>query len=255
MQAPIERFDMLTETNEDAAVSAAAEHSTSGHGTYPILVAREDLQFTPTSLADPVPTGAQVLAAAGVHQPTEHLLFQMLASGLLEEIRPEETIDLRMAGKEKFLVFRSDRSFRFQLDGRAFDWGASRISGATLKRLAGQDDTTHEVWLDVLGGSDREVANAELVDLAAPGVERFRTRPITITIIVNARRKELHQRRVSFWEIVMLAFPEAVPAENIIYTVNYARGPGANPEGSMVDGQQVQIKNEMTFYVTPTDKS
>jgi hypothetical protein len=246
---------MLTEANEDVRDNGPAEHSAGGLDTYRILVARENLQFTPASLADPVPTGAQILAASGIHQPTEHLLFQMLKSGLLEEIRPEETTDLRLAGKEKFLVFRSDRSFRFQLDDRAFDWGASRISGATLKQLAGVGGATHEVWLDELRSSDREIADAELVDLTAPGVERFRTRPIAITIIVNARRKELHQRRVTFWEIAMLAFPEAVPAENIIYTVNYARGPGANPEGSMVDGQQVQIKSEMTFYVTPTDKS
>ena len=246
---------MLTEANEDVRDSVPTEHSVGGHDIYRILVAREDLQFTPASLADPVPTGAQILAVAGIHHPTEHLLFQMLTSGLLEEIRPEETTDLRLAGREKFLVFRSDRAFRFQLDDRAFDWGASRISGATLKQLAGLGEATHEVWLDVLGGNDREIADTELVDLAAPGVERFRTRAIAITIVVNARRKELHQRRVSFWEIVRLAFPEAVPAENIIYTVNYARGPAANAEGSMVDGQHVQIKNEMTFYVTPTDKS
>ena len=125
---------MLTEANEDVRDSGPTERSVGGHDIYRILVAREDLQFTPASLADPVPTGAQILAVAGIHQPTEHLLFQMLASGLLEEIRPEETTDLRLAGKEKFLVFRSDRAFRFQLDDRAFDWGASRISGATLKR-------------------------------------------------------------------------------------------------------------------------
>ena len=246
---------MLTEANEDVRDSGPAENSVGVLDTYRILVARENLQFTPASLADPVPTGAQILAAAGIHQPTEHLLFQMLTSGLLEEIRPEETTDLRSLGKEKFLVFRSDRSFRFQLDDRTFDWGASRISGATLKQLAGVGEATHEVWLDELGGSDREIADAELVDLTVPGVERFRTRPIVITILVNARRKELHQRRVSYWEIVKLAFPEAVPAENILYTINYGHGPAANPEGSMVDGQHVQIKNEMTFYVTPTDKS
>ena len=60
---------------------------------------------------------------------------------------------------------------------------------------------------------------------------------------------------MAYWEVVKLAYPEAVPSENIIYTVNYARGPATNPEGSMVEGQSVQIKEGMTFYVTPTDKS
>lgn len=42
----------------------------------------------------------------------------MLTNGLLEELRPDETTDVRTAGIEKFLVFKSDRSFRLELDGR-----------------------------------------------------------------------------------------------------------------------------------------
>ena len=46
---------------------------------------------------------------------------------------------------------------------------------------------THDVWLDVPGGADRLIGDTELVDLAAPGVERLITLPISITIVVNAR--------------------------------------------------------------------
>jgi hypothetical protein len=240
---------------EDVYAAVSMGRVVRGQGPYGILIGDEKLHFAGAVIADPVPTGAQILAAAGVLQPVEHLLFRMLADGLLEEIRPEETTDLRSAGAEKFLVFRNDRSFRFQLDDRAYDWGAARISGATLKRLAGRDVPTHDVWLDVPGATDRLIGDAELVDLAAPGVERLITLPISITIVVNARPRQVHRRRVAYWEIVKLAYPEAVPSENIIYTVNYARGPAPNPEGSMVEGQSVQIKEGMTFYVTPTDKS
>jgi hypothetical protein len=240
---------------EDVQAAVSMGRAVRGHGPYGILIGDERLHFSGAVVADPVPTGAQILAAAGVTQPVEHLLFRLLSGGLLEEIRPEETTDLRSAGAEKFLVFRTDRSFRFQLDDRAFDWGAGRISGATLKRLAGQDVLKHDVWLDVPGGTDRLIGDAELVDLAMPGVERFITRPISITIVVNARQRQLQQRRVSYWEVVKLAFPDAVPSENVIYTINYARGPASNPEGSLAEGQSVQIKEGMTFYVTPTDKS
>jgi hypothetical protein len=240
---------------EDVQKAVSMGRDVRAHGPYRILVGDERLQFVGAVIADPVPTGTQILAAAGVTQPVEHLLFRMLVNGLLEEIRPEETTDLRSSGAEKFLVFRNDRSFRFQLDDRAYDWGAAQISGATLKRLALQDLPTHDVWLETPSGSDRPIGDTELVDLGAPGVERFVTRPISITIVVNARQRQLHQRRVSYWDIVKLAYPEAVPSENIIYTVNYGRGPASNPEGSMAEGQSVQIKEGMTFYVTPTDKS
>jgi len=222
---------------------------------YKLIIGNERLEYLETNINDPVPTGLQILSAAGVTQPVEHLLFQMLNNGLLEEIRPEETTDLRAAGIEKFLIFRSDRSFRFQIDDRSFDWGASHISGATLKQLAGVDINNNDVWLDARGGTDRVIGDTDLADLSKKGVERFFTKPVAITIIVNARKKEVHQRRLSYWEVVKLAYPEAVASDRVIYSIDYSCGPHANPEGSMVDGQHVQIKDGMKFYVTATDKS
>lgn len=240
---------------EDVQEALKTGRAVRPHGPYRVQIGNERLEYRAIVINDPVPTGRQILEAADVRPVLEHLVFQVLANGLLEELRPDETTDLRVRGVEKFLVFRSDRSFRFQIDDRSFDWGASHISGATLKRLGGVEIANHDVWQDVPGGTDRLIGDAELADLSAPSVERFVTKPISITIVVNARPKEIHQRRMSYWEIVRLAYPEAVPSENIIYTVNYARGPHSNPEGSMVDGQHVQVKDGMTFYVTPTDKS
>ena len=124
---------------------------------------------------DPVPTGRQLLEAAGAHPFEEHLVFQLLRNGLLEELRPDETTDLRRSGVERFIVFRNDRSFRFELDGQIFEWGGALISGITLKQLARVDPTTYGVWLEVRGAEDKPIADNELVDLAAPGVERFFT--------------------------------------------------------------------------------
>lgn len=200
---------------EDIHQAASAGRAIRPHGPYGILVGREGLDFSPVVINDPVPTGAQILGAAGVQQAVEHLLFQMLQDGLLEEIRPEETVDLRETKARKFLIFRSDRSFRFQLDDRAFDWGAALISGATLKRLAGVDSVAHDVWQDVRGGTDKLIADADFVDLAAPGVERFFTAKIEVTIVVNTRPKQVHQRTLSYWEVVKLAFPEAAPNADV----------------------------------------
>jgi hypothetical protein len=104
-----------------------------------------------------------------------------LQNGQLEEIRPDETVDLRKPGIEAFITWQSDRSFRFVIDGRKFEWGIPLITGLKLKQLAGVDSQSYGVWLEVRGKEDRPVGNEESVDLQAPGVERFFTGKKTTT--------------------------------------------------------------------------
>lgn len=244
---------------EDVGQALSAAREVRDHGPYGVLIGNEQLEFISAVITDPVPTGRQILEAAGVREPLEHLVFQMLLNGLLEELRPDEMVDLRSAGVEKFLVFRNDRSFRLELDDRVIEWGGTRISGLTLKKLADADAdadaATHVAWLDSRGGTDRQIDDAELVDLSAPGVERFYTALRSITIKVNTRPHQVHTVTLSFIAIVMLAFPDAAPSETRIYTVTFKRGPDSNSEGTLVEGVTVKIKNGMLFNVTFTDKS
>lgn len=160
---------------EDLAACAHEGRRPRDHGPYLLEIGDDRLHYRPVVIADPVPTGRQLLDTAGAHPASEYLVFQVLRSGLLEELRPDETTDLRERGIEKFLVFRSDRSFRFELDGRWFEWGGTVISGLTLKTFAGVDPATYGVWLEVRGAEDRPIDDAEFVDLSTPGVERFFT--------------------------------------------------------------------------------
>lgn len=240
---------------EDIYAAVAAGRPVREHGPFGILIGDQSMQFVPQVVDDPMVTGNQILAAANARPASDFLVFQVLHDGALEVVRPEEAMDLRSAGVEKFLVFRSDRSYRFFLDERAFDWGASHISGGTIKRLAGVPTDTTEVWLDAAGGNDRVIENKEIVDLAQPGAERFITRQIQIMIKVNSRDRVVDRRLLTYWEVVKLAYPEAVPSDQIIYSIDYASGPHQNPNGSLVEGQSVIVKEGMKFYVTPTDKS
>jgi hypothetical protein len=54
---------------------------------------------------------------------------------------------------------------------------------------------------------------------------------------------------------VKLAYPDAVENSTTYYTVTYKHGAVSNPDGSMVAGETVHIKDGMRFNVTPTDKS
>lgn len=139
---------------------------------YRFRVRIDDNRFV---VADPAITGRQLLDEAGKRPVEEFLIFLKLRNGLLEEIRLDETVDLRKRGVEQFLTFRSDRSFRFELDGRRFEWGAALITGRTLKKLAGVDLETYGVWQEVRGGEDFPIDDNESVDLSKEGLERFFT--------------------------------------------------------------------------------
>ena len=73
------------------------------------------------------------------------------------------------------------------------------------------------------------------------------------TIIVNGREKVVTTKELSFAEIVALAGLPTGP--NICFTVTYRRGQGNKPEGTLVEGDSVKVKEGMIFNVTATDKS
>lgn len=73
------------------------------------------------------------------------------------------------------------------------------------------------------------------------------------SIVVNGQKKTVKTRRVSFEQVVKLAF-DPVPA-NSIFTVTYFNG-AHDREGSLKAGQKVLIKPEGTvFSVTETGQS
>jgi len=74
-------------------------------------------------------------------------------------------------------------------------------------------------------------------------------------IIVNGRQKVVTAKELSFAQIVALAFDNPPTGPNIVFTITYRRGEGHKPEGTLVEGETVKIKEGMIFNVTATDKS
>lgn len=240
---------------EDVASALAAGRQVRDHGPYKIQIGNEKLEYRPLVIADPVPTGRQVLEAAGFRPVDEYLLYQLLINGHLDLLNPDDTTDLRQVGIEKFLAFKSDRSFRFYIDAQAQDWGAQWISGRTLKQLAGVDAQKYDIYLVVPGDDDELIEDRDLFDLARPGVEHFAAVGINIKVFVNTQPVFVHSHTLSYWEVVHLAYPDAQPGPNSHFTVTYAKGHEGNSLTNLVDGQHVRIKKGMHFNVTPTDKS
>jgi hypothetical protein len=224
--------------------------------SFRFAVSDESLNFRPYSTTDPVPTGRQILAASGFARGDDCSLFAILPNGDFEDVRLDETFDLRGKGAEQFVAFRSDRIYRLTLDGRAISWGLQHMPGSVLYTLVGVGPD-QAVFLDARGGEDRLIEPGDVVDLAAAGVERFVTgpRPVpTFQIFVNGRPKTVTGNVVTYEQIVQLAFPGS-PDPNVDYSMSYTHAASTPSAGDLGRGGSVKIKNGSRFSVTPTVRS
>jgi Multiubiquitin len=224
--------------------------------TYRILFALDNLNFRSIEVADPIPLGRQILAAAGLDARGEHSLFAILPSGDFEDIRLDEPFDLRGRDVEQFVAFRTDRDFKLTLDDRQITWGKPAIRGFDLYKLANVGNE-QAVFLEIRGGTDKLIEPEEMIDLTAPGIERFITAPRPtheVEIIVNARPKLVSGPNVTFEQIVEIAFPGS-HTPNSVFSVTYRKAASAPPEGELGASGVIKIKKGTIFNVTQTDKS
>lgn len=150
--------------NED--IGAAIRHI--------INVADQTLAYRQVSIDDLTPTGAQLAIAAGFKSVDGVSVLQVLATGDLEDVRLNETVDLRRE-VGRFVIVESDRAYRLTIDGQRFDWPCRIVSGGLLRKL-GQVPADRVIYFERQDQPDRQVDDQDLVDLDAAGVESFISR-------------------------------------------------------------------------------
>jgi hypothetical protein len=74
-------------------------------------------------------------------------------------------------------------------------------------------------------------------------------------IIVNLEQKIVDKRVLTFRDMVKIAFPNVKDGPDVVYTVTYKKAAGPHREGTLAEGQEVEVKNGTIFSVTRTDKS
>ena len=190
---------------------------------YRIRYAQGDLNFHTIEIADPVPLGRQILVSGGAKPLEGFSLFAILPTGDFEDVRLDEPFDLRARGAERFIAFLTDRDYKFTINNRQLVWGKPTIRGTDLYTLAevGEDEA---VFLEVRGGEDKLIKSNESVDLAIPGVERFITAPRPspeCEIVVNGRPRVVPDKKVTFEQVVQLAFPNGQPQPNSVFSMTY----------------------------------
>ena len=76
-----------------------------------------------------------------------------------------------------------------------------------------------------------------------------------VTIIVEGTAHPWPKDEISYAEVVTLEVPDYAQHPEITYSVTYKRGQGNKPEGTLVPGASVKVKEGMTFNVSETGQS
>jgi hypothetical protein len=76
-----------------------------------------------------------------------------------------------------------------------------------------------------------------------------------VVLIVNAEPKDWAKPKISYKEVVILAFGTYNEQDGAEYSVDYSKGPEGHEQGILDKGESVPVKNKMRFRVTPTNRS
>lgn len=203
---------------------------------------------------DDLVDGRQVRTSARLVPPSAFVLIR-IDGGIAQSIGLEEPVRLEKGERPVFRSFNTDHVNTLTVDERGWEWGADEIAEEDIREI-GHFSDDRELFLDSDG--DRTIPRGGSVCLSGNGVEHVRSRnagPRTLTILVNARKREVKPGKISFEELILLAFPNPPSGPQVSFTVSYRKGSLPQPEGSLLPGHNVVVIEGMTFHVTATDKS
>lgn len=124
------------------------------------------------------------------------------------------------------------------------------------KQVPGFDAGEQLVLEDAGDEADRPLEDGETVEVTAIPHFYSASHPQDYTIFVNAELKTVHQRVLTFEEIVAIAFPNPQAGQEVRYTVSYKRAAKPKPHGRLRPGQSVTIRKHGTIFdVARTYKS
>lgn len=161
---------------------------------FSIEIAGTDLVFRPVALSDTTPTGAQIASVAGFNPGQQAAVLMLLPNGELEDLRPDDVVDLNQR-TGRFVVVESERAYRLTIDGKRFDWPSRMISSAVIRQL-GQVHGDKAIYFERHDQADKLIADTEVIDLSASGVEAFYSRAATWVLNIQGVRLQVNTRTI-----------------------------------------------------------
>jgi Multiubiquitin len=145
-----------------------------------------------------------------------------------------------------------DAKVRISINRETYE-APNPVTAAKLYEWAEADE--HEkLFREVFGENDDELIPRAAAEVRLSNGQHFYSQR-AIDVVVNAELKEVAKRRLSFEDVVKLAYPVPPPGQNILYTVVYRHGPPHHSKGTLVAGESVKVKEGMVFNVSATDRS
>lgn len=191
-------------------------------------------------------TGAALLELA----PQAQNIWLDVLDAQDRSIAPDEELSLQPE-----MRFFTDRPRGIFVDKVAYTVRAGQVSESQLRNLPTPPiPDGHGIWKDVPDDLDDALDPGEFVKINEG--DRFFSKELPTTrIFINGRPRTVAHRRVSYDQLVQLAFPDGPAGENVTYTITYTRAAGSKAEGALAAGGFIRVKEGTRINVTPTDKS
>lgn len=202
-------------------------------------------------------TGNQLLSIANLSPSEDYELLYKINEKGFTPIQQDEEVDLKTAGVEGFRA-RPYKGIIIKVDDKEFEVHDCFMTPNEIMSVAGLDSDRYS--LNELRTGGVEVTYKDDVEhkIAITKNSCFVSCKLDLVIecvIVNAKVKPWVNDKISFDEVVVLEYGSISANRNVIYTINYVKGVPNKPNGTMVKGEVISVKNKMIFNVTQTNKS
>jgi hypothetical protein len=201
-------------------------------GSFHAVINHRPIEFT-----HPVPDGRQMLGVAGDHPADDFVLIALEAHGT-RSIGLEERVDLRKPGTHDFRSFKSDRIFRFTIDGRGYEWGTPIISEPELREIGRVPED--EVLVLKRDGKEAVLGTEDKLDLAKPGTEHLVTKKRLVKVFYDTEPKEIPAGVYATEELIKVF---EVPAGYLLNVVD--------EHGQLITlkpGQHLRVHEDQKFF-------
>jgi len=137
---------------------------------------------------EPLHKAEHILEAAGLKPASDYALIQLLRHSA-RSVGLDEMVDLRAEGTEEFRAFKTDRIYRFTLNGHGFEWGTDKIPEPELRQI-GHVKADEVLVLDREGG-DIDLGSDDVLDLGQAGTEHLHLEKRLITVFFENEPREI----------------------------------------------------------------
>ncbi|MGY4231111.1 hypothetical protein ACVIIW_000058 [Bradyrhizobium sp. USDA 4449] len=138
--------------------------------------------------SDPAPKGEHILNKADLKPAGDYALIQLMGHSS-RSIGLDDTLDLRLPGTEEFRAFKTDRIFRYTLNGHGYEWGTEKVTEPELRAIGHVHDG--EVLVLDRDGAEIDLSPMDVLDLGHGGTEHLHTEKRLITVFFENEPREI----------------------------------------------------------------